>query len=140
VFGEKDHQQLAIVRRMARDLDLATAIIGHPTVREPDGLALSSRNRRLTPDQRADAPRIHAALQAAAALFHAGERRADPLLAAARKHLTASPLPHIEYLELVAAATLQPVATIAAPAVLATAVCYDQVRLIDHIALDPRSA
>ncbi len=135
VFGEKDYQQLAIVRRMTRDLDLATEIVGHPTVREPDGLALSSRNTRLSPPQRADAPRIHAALQAAAALFHAGERRAAPLLAAARDWLQASPLLRIDYLELVDAADLAPVATAEAPAVLAAAVFYGEVRLIDHIAL-----
>lgn len=137
VFGEKDVQQLAILRRMARDLDVSVEIIGHPTVREPDGLALSSRNVRLLPEHRADAPRIHRALEAARSLLRCGERSAAPFLAAARKHLEDSPFARIDYLELVDAETLQPVGHIKRPAVLATAVFYGEVRLIDHVTLLP---
>lgn len=128
VFGEKDFQQLAVIRRMVRDLDVPVEIIGHPTIREPDGLAMSSRNVRLGPEHRADAPRIRRALQAAAAL-------ASPaaMLAAARTEIEASPFARIDYLELVDAETLQPAASLDRPATLATAVFYGDVRLIDHI-------
>ena len=137
VFGEKDVQQLAILRRMVRDLDVPVEIIGHPTVREPDGLAMSSRNIRLTPEHRADAPRIRRALEGARSLLPLGERAAAPFIAAARKHLEDSPFLRIDYLELVDAETLQPVGHIKRPAVLATAVFYGDVRLIDHVTLLP---
>jgi pantoate--beta-alanine ligase len=137
VFGEKDVQQLAILRRMVRDLDVPVEIIGHPTVREPDGLAMSSRNVRLTPEHRADAPRIRRALEGARSLLPFGERAAAPFLAAARKHLEDSPFLRIDYLELVDAETLQPVGHIKRPAVLATALFYGGVRLIDHVTLLP---
>ncbi len=137
VFGEKDVQQLAILRRMVRDLDVPVEIIGYPTVREPDGLAMSSRNVRLTPEHRADAPRVHRALDAARSLLQFGERAAAPFLAAARKHLEESPFLRIDYLELVDAETLQPVGHIKRPAVLATAVFYGDIRLIDHVTLLP---
>jgi pantoate--beta-alanine ligase len=130
VFGEKDFQQLAVIRRMVRDLDVPVEIIGCPTVREPDGLAMSSRNVRLSPAQRADAPRIHRALREAATL-------ADPkrMLDAARAGIEASPHARIDYLELVDAETLQPVDSLDAPAVLAAAVSFGEVRLIDHLAV-----
>lgn len=137
VFGEKDVQQLAIIRRMVRDLDVPVEIIGYPTVREADGLAMSSRNVRLAPEHRADAPRIRRALEGARSLLQFGERAATPFLAAARKHLEESPLLRIDYLELVDAETLQPVGHIKKPAVLATAVFYGDVRLIDHVTLLP---
>ncbi|WP_035615722.1 pantoate--beta-alanine ligase [Haloferula sp. BvORR071] len=137
VFGEKDVQQLAILRRMVRDLDVPVEIIGYPTVREADGLAMSSRNVRLTPEHRADAPRIRRALEGARSLLQFGERAAAPFLAAARKHLEESPFAQIDYLELVDAETLQPVGQIRKPAVLATAVFYGEVRLIDHVTLLP---
>jgi pantoate--beta-alanine ligase len=137
VFGEKDVQQLAVLRRMVRDLDVPVEIIGHPTVREPDGLAMSSRNVRLTPEHRTDAPRIRRALEGARSLLQFGERSAAPFLAAARKHLEDSPFLRIDYLELVDAETLQLVGTIKRPAVLAAAVFYGEVRLIDHVTLLP---
>lgn len=137
VFGEKDFQQLAIIRRMVRDLDVPVEIIGYPTVREADGLAMSSRNVRLSPEHRSDAPRIRRALEGARSLLQFGERAAAPFLAAARKHLEESPFLRIDYLELVDAETLQPVGHIKKPAVLATAVFYGDVRLIDHVTLLP---
>lgn len=137
VFGEKDAQQLAILRRMVRDLDVPVEIIGYPTVREPDGLAMSSRNARLSPEHRTDAPRIRRALDGARSLLQFGERSAAPFLAAARKHLEDSPFLRIDYLELVDAETLQPVGQIKRPALLATAVFYGEVRLIDHVTLLP---
>jgi pantoate--beta-alanine ligase len=133
VFGEKDFQQLAIIRRMVRDLDVPVEIVAGPTVREPDGLAMSSRNVRLTSEQRADAPRIQKALKEAASL-----QTVDEILASARRLIEASPLTRIDYLSLVDAETLQPVTVLERPAVLATAVFYGEVRLIDHVAVRPR--
>lgn len=137
VFGEKDFQQLAIIRRMVRDLDVPVHIASHPTVREPDGLAMSSRNARLTPEHRADAPRIHRALTAAASLLSFGERSTRPILDAARRYLEDSPHLRIDYLETVDQETLQPVGSIRRPTTLATAVFYGDVRLIDHVDLLP---
>jgi pantoate--beta-alanine ligase len=134
VFGEKDFQQLAIIRRMVRDLDVPVEIIECPTLRESDGLAMSSRNARLTAKQRADAPRIHRALAAASKL-----RSAEKILTAARDEIIASPLVRIDYLALVDAATLQPASSLSRPTILATAVFYDEVRLIDHVAVAPGS-
>ena len=133
VFGEKDFQQLAVIRRMVRDLDVPVEILECPTVRESDGLAMSSRNVRLTAAQRADAPRIHRALTAAARLA-----QPDAILTAACKEIAASPLPRIDYLSLVDAETLQPVASLSRPAVLAAAVFYGDVRLIDHVPVPPQ--
>lgn len=130
VFGEKDFQQLAVIRRMVRDLDLRTQIIPHPTIRESDGLALSSRNTRLTAEHRADAPRIRQALIAAA-----GENDAASILRTAGEIIGQSPFARIDYLSLVDAETLTPTESLARPAVLACAVFYGEVRLIDHIAL-----
>ncbi len=132
VFGEKDFQQLAVIRRMVRDLDVPVEIMAAPTVREADGLAMSSRNTRLTPEQRADAPRIRQALSAAAELKNPAEA-----LAFARRAIEASPLARIDYLTLVDAVTLQPISEILRPAILATAVFYGDVRLIDHAAVTP---
>lgn len=128
VFGEKDFQQLAIIQRMVRDLDLNVQIIPHPTIREHDGLAMSSRNRRLNPEQRADASRIHNALLAAS-----GKSSAADILSTAHEIIEASPLTKIDYLALVDAETLQPTKNITQPTILACAVFYGEVRLIDHI-------
>lgn len=137
IFGEKDFQQLAVIRRMVRDLDVPVEIIGHPTIREHDGLAMSSRNVRLLPDHRADAPRIRRSLVAARELFQSGELSGAVLLTAARAGIEESPFARIDYLELVDAENLQPVERVERPAVLATAVFYGEVRLIDHITLRP---
>jgi pantoate--beta-alanine ligase len=134
VFGEKDFQQLAVIRRMVRDLDVPVEIISSPTIREPDGLAMSSRNTRLTPEQRADAPLIRRALLAAAGLTSPAE-----IIASATAAIEASPIARIDYLSLVDAETLQPATHLARPSVLATAVFYGDVRLIDHISI-PRQA
>jgi pantoate--beta-alanine ligase len=132
VFGEKDFQQLAIIRRMVRDLDVPVEILECPTVRESDGLAMSSRNARLTPEQRADAPRIHHALTTAS-----GVSGVDEILSSARAEIEASPLARIDYLSLVDAETLQAVTELKRPAILAAAVFYGDVRLIDHVAVKP---
>lgn len=127
IFGEKDFQQLAIIRRMVRDLDVPVEIVPCATVREPDGLAMSSRNIRLSPQQRQDAPRIQHALSAAAEFKSPAQ-----ILSSARLEIEKSPLARIDYLSLVDEETLEPVSKINAPAILATAVFYGDVRLIDH--------
>ena len=137
MFGDKDFQQLAVIRRMVRDLNVPVTLIGHPTVREADGLALSSRNVRLNAAQRADAPRLRQALVAARTAFHAGSRTPSELLETARAGIAASALARLDYLALVDAESLQTVARLERPALLATAVFYGEVRLIDHIRLDP---
>jgi pantoate--beta-alanine ligase len=137
VFGKKDFQQLAIIKRMVRDLNVPIDIIGHATIREADGLAMSSRNVRLSSEQRADAPIIRRSLNAARDLLSLGERQAEPILAAARHHLGKSQMLKIDYLSLVDTETLEPVATIRRPTILATACFYDSVRLIDHVELLP---
>ncbi len=130
VFGEKDFQQLAAIRRMVRDLDLQTEIIPHPTIRESDGLAMSSRNIRLTTAQRADAPRIHQALLAAA-----GESDAESMLRVAGKIIGGSEFAKIDYLSLVDAETLAPTENLSKPAILACAVFYGEVRLFDYVSI-----
>jgi len=137
VFGEKDFQQLAVIRRMVRDLDLPVEIIEHPTVREADGLAMSSRNVRLSAEQRADAPRLRKSLLAARAAFKEGRCQAVDLLETARMEIEQSAVTRIDYLSLVDAESLQEVSRIERPVVLATAVFYGEVRLIDHIRIDP---
>lgn len=137
VFGEKDFQQLAVIQRMVRDLNVPVSIIEHPTLREADGLAMSSRNVRLDPAQRADAPRLRQALVAARTAFNSGTRGVSEVIEIARQGLAASALTRIDYLALVDAETLQPVNRIEQPAVLATAVFYGEVRLIDHVRLAP---
>lgn len=139
IFGNKDFQQLALIRRMVRDLDVPIEIIGHPTVRESDGLALSSRNRKLAAEHRADAPRIRRALLAARDLAKNGEQSPAVYLDAARHHLLkqAPSAFKIDYLELVDAISLQPVAKVTAPVTLATACFYGPVRLIDNIGISP---
>ena len=132
VFGEKDFQQLAILRRMVLDLDMPIDVVGVATVREPDGLALSSRNMRLTPDDRAAAGVIGRALASAAELCREGERRADVVRAAARDVLAGEPRARVEYVEIVDAATLEPIAEVDRPAVIVTAAWFGEVRLIDN--------
>lgn len=127
IFGEKDFQQLAIIRRMVRDLDVPVEIVACPTVREADGLAMSSRNVRLAPEHREDAPRIRRALVAAAE-----NASCEEILNAARRDIEASPYARIDYLSLVDEETLEPVTQLNRPAILATAVFYGDVRLIDH--------
>jgi pantoate--beta-alanine ligase len=137
VFGEKDFQQLVIVRRMSDDLDMGVEIVPAPIVREPDGLALSSRNRLLTIDDRAAAACVPAALEAAAATVAAGERVAAEIEAAARAVVVAEPRARLEYVTAFDPDTLDPLETIDAPARIATAVWFGDVRLIDNRELLP---
>jgi pantoate--beta-alanine ligase len=132
VFGEKDYQQLAIIRRMVRDLDLGIEVVGVPIVREPDGLALSSRNAYLWPDQRNAALSLSKGLAAAQAAFDAGERDAARLVAAARAQIDAEPGVRIDYLELRDADELSPLETVSGRAVIAVAAFVGTTRLIDN--------
>ena len=135
VFGEKDFQQLAIIRRMVRDLNFPVEIIGAPTVREADGLACSSRNRYLSAAERQQAPVLQQALQEARRLIAEGERSPQAVLAAARRVIEAAPLVRIDYLEIVDAGTLQPVTQAGADSVIVVAAFFGQTRLIDNLRL-----
>ncbi|NVB80296.1 MAG: pantoate--beta-alanine ligase [Kofleriaceae bacterium] len=136
VFGEKDYQQLAIIRRMVRDLDFDIEIVGVPIMREADGLAMSSRNAYLSPEQRTAALALSKGLAAAEAAFKAGERDAAALVAAARAPLEAEPLARIDYLELRDADELTPLATVTGRAVMAVAAFVGTTRLIDNRVLE----
>jgi pantoate--beta-alanine ligase len=132
VFGEKDFQQLAIIRRMVRDLDLGIEIVGGPIVREADGIAMSSRNAYLSADQRAAAKVLSTGLAAAEAMYRAGQRDAATLVAAARAPLEAEPLARIDYVELRDADELTEIATVDRRSVLAVAAFLGTTRLIDN--------
>jgi pantoate--beta-alanine ligase len=106
-FGEKDYQQLLVIRRMAADLSMPVTVVGCPTVREPDGLALSSRNAYLTEEERAAAPQLHAALQAGVAAIEAGERSPAAVRSRMESTLAAEPAFDLDYLAVVDAETLE---------------------------------
>ena len=131
-MAEKDFQQLAIIRRMVRDLNFPIEIIAGPTVRESDGLAMSSRNQYLTEAERAQAPIIRAALVQAA---NAREPSAAKVLAQVRRKIESAPLARIDYAEIVSADDLQPCLTIESRSLLAVAVFFGKTRLIDNVLL-----
>jgi pantoate--beta-alanine ligase len=137
LFGEKDFQQLQVIRRVARDLDIPVAIEGVPTVRESDGLALSSRNVYLTPEQRALAPALYRTLQEMARRLEAGEAvaavSADGLAALRRAGFSA-----VDYLDVADAETLAPLASLDRPGRVLSAVWLGKTRLIDNISVIPR--
>jgi pantoate--beta-alanine ligase len=135
VFGEKDFQQLAIIRRMVRDLNFPIEIIGAPTVREADGLACSSRNQYLSAAEREQAPVLQRALQEARELVDGGERSADAIATAARNIIATEALARIDYLEIVSAATLQPITDVGPDSLIAVAAFFGQTRLIDNLRL-----
>jgi pantoate--beta-alanine ligase len=129
VFGEKDFQQLAVIRRMVRDLDVPVEIVACPTVREADGLAKSSRNVRLTVEQRADAPRIQRVLREARDL----EGGVEEMVAYVRREIESGGLARVDYVRVIDADTLEEVARVEGRVLLAVAVFYGGVRLIDHV-------
>lgn len=138
VFGEKDAQQLAVVRTLVRDLHLPVEIVAGATVREEDGLALSSRNAYLSTEERRAATVLHRALLAARDALDAGERDADAIRRRMREVLDAEPRADTEYAEVVDTASFQPVAgRITGPVVLPLAVRIGTTRLIDNLHLDP---
>ena len=132
LFGEKDFQQLVIVRRMVRDLNFKTNIIAVPTLREEDGLACSSRNQYLSLEERKQATVLHKALRAAA---NAGNKSAREIVDLVSKVIGEAPLARIDYVELVDTETLQQVETIRPNSLLALAVFFGKTRLIDNIRL-----
>jgi pantoate--beta-alanine ligase len=131
-LGQKDAQQLLVIRRMARDLALSTEVVACPTVREPDGLALSSRNVHLSPEERAAAPVLHRALLEGRALWERGERSADALRTRVRAALADEPLADVEYVSCADAVTLEELERIDRPALLSLAVRFGTTRLIDN--------
>ena len=135
-FGEKDYQQLLIVRQMVRDLDIPVAVVGVATLRESDGLALSSRNVLLTAEQRTQAPELCRVLRALAERLGGGTA-AGPLLAWGRAELVSAGFDPIDYLELRSAATLEALARADRPARVFAAAWLGRVRLIDNLPVDP---
>lgn len=136
LFGEKDWQQLAVIRRLARDLDIPVEIVGVPTVREADGLAMSSRNAYLSPEERAIAPAIHRALVAVAEGLKAG-RPAEELCHRAAADLIAAGFKSVDYVEVRDADSLAPLATLTRPARILAAARLGGARLIDNIGVAP---
>jgi pantoate--beta-alanine ligase len=131
-FGQKDAQQVMVIRRMALDLALPTEVVPCPTVREPDGLALSSRNVHLSPRERAAAPILRRALLAARDAWDGGEREADVLRALMAETLAIEPLAQVEYVSVADALTLDELRRIEGPALFSLAVVLGTTRLIDN--------
>lgn len=132
VFGEKDYQQLTIVRRMVTDLDMGIEIVGLPTVREADGVAMSSRNRRLTPEQRTAAVCVPRSLDAVQRALAGGVTDVAELVSIGRAVVDAEPLARFEHLEIIDTDRLTPLETVAVTAQAVTAVWFGDVRLIDN--------
>jgi len=131
-FGEKDWQQLAVIRRLAADLSFPVEVVGCPIVREPDGLAMSSRNSYLTPEERAAAPVMHWALVAGAAAIAAGERDPAKVRALMADLINAEPLAELDYAEVVDAASLRRIDQLAGEVRLLAATRLGRARLIDN--------
>lgn len=136
IFGEKDYQQLAVIRRFTQDLDIPVQVLGAPVIRESDGLALSSRNRYLAPAERAIAPKLHAILQEAAQSIKSGNAVKTALEKASQAILQAG-FAKLDYIELRDAATLAPLEKLTAPARLLVAAYLGTTRLIDNIEVAP---
>jgi len=135
-FGQKDAQQVAVIKKMVRDLHLPVQIAVCPIVREADGLAMSSRNVLLHPEERKQALVLSQSLAAAKALYHAGERSVKILTEAIVNHINSMPLTHIDYVEILDFETLADIETITSPALAAVAVRFEKTRLLDNIILD----
>ena len=135
-FGQKDYQQTLVIRRLVADLDLGLELVVLPTVREADGLALSSRNALLTPEARRQAVTISRALMAAQAAVQGGERDAEQLRAAIEAQIRTAPMAEIDYVAVCDPDTLEPLTRIAQRAVALVAARFGPIRLIDNILLD----
>ncbi len=136
LFGQKDAQQAVVIKRMAADLHMPLKIQVCPTVREDDGLAVSSRNKYLTPEERKDAPLLYESLQKAKQLIQAGTTDAEKIITEMKKILSRSEVLQPEYVEIVNAETLQPKSEIIGPALIALAARLGSARLIDNILID----
>jgi len=139
-FGEKDAQQLAVVRRLVSDFNVATTIVGVPTVRESDGLALSSRNQRLDPDERQLAPALYHALQRVKSAIAAGVSNVSELKQLAVTQIPPDPRLRLEYFEIVDPMDFQPVDAVTGPVVAAGALWVGTTRLIDNMRCVPRES
>jgi pantoate--beta-alanine ligase len=135
VFGEKDFQQLVVVKRLSKDLNLGVEIIPHPIVREADGLAMSSRNKYLSEEERSSALSLSRALLAACNMVAEGERRVDVLVARAKEMIEAEPHTRIQYVQVVDEETVTDIDEVTPKAVMAMAVFVGQARLIDNMRL-----
>jgi pantoate--beta-alanine ligase len=137
IFGEKDFQQLVTIRRMVRDLHSDVTVVGHPIVREADGLAMSSRNIYLNEGQRQSALRLNQSLKQAQAMVDAGERTAATIIEAVCGHINGAEESQVDYVELCDPETLEDVTVIEGPTLLALAVRVGKARLIDNSVLQP---
>ncbi len=135
-FGEKDYQQLVVIRRMVSDLNMPIEIVACPTIREPDGLAMSSRNAYLSPDERRQAASLSRALFAAVERAAGGEREVSSLVNGIRATILEAGPPRIEYVDVVDADTLEVLTTVDRPARICLAVRIGSCRLIDNVAVD----
>jgi pantoate--beta-alanine ligase len=135
VFGQKDFQQLTIIRRMVIDLDMDVVIVAVPTVRESDGLAISSRNSRLSVEDRYAAVCVVQALHLAVGAVEVGERDAERLVALASERIAAEPRAKLDYVEIVDPVTLDPLTVLDGPATIVAAAWFGDVRLIDNLSL-----
>ena len=138
IFGEKDYQQLTVIRQMVRDLNFDINVIGGPTVRESDGLAMSSRNNYLTAKQRPSALALYKSLLKATELVESGVEDAEEIIQAATRLITAYPETGIEYISICDPGNLEDIKTIDRPVLMALAVKVGKTRLIDNMILKPR--
>ena len=136
VFGQKDAQQAAVIRRMTRDLNLDVEISVASTVREPDGLAMSSRNAYLSPEERKDARTLFQALELARKMIEGGERSVDRIVASMRPLISSRPHAQIEYVEVVDAEQLGPMEILRGKVLIALAVRIGRARLIDNLMIE----
>ncbi|MGB9905710.1 MAG: pantoate--beta-alanine ligase [Desulfotomaculales bacterium] len=136
-FGQKDAQQVLVVRRMVRDLNMPLTVVAVPTVREPDGLAMSSRNVYLSPREREAARVLYRSLKKAEEAVARGERDAEKILRQVREELAGEPLAAVDYAEIRSLPDLKETPVLAGPALLALAVRIGKTRLIDNTVLDP---
>jgi pantoate--beta-alanine ligase len=137
VFGEKDFQQLVVVKRLSQDLNLGVEIVGHPTIREPDGLAMSSRNLYLSPEERRSALSLSRSLWTAREMVAEGEYRVGALVARVKSAIESEPYTRIQYLQVVDERTLVDLTEVTPYAVMALAVFVGRARLIDNMRLWP---
>ncbi|MEG1880522.1 MAG: pantoate--beta-alanine ligase, partial [Oscillospiraceae bacterium] len=138
-FGQKDAQQLAVIMRMVADLNINIEIIPCPIIRESDGLAMSSRNTYLSPNQRENALVLHKSLDLATTLYNSNERNIEILKNAIKKTIKSSPIAEIEYIEAVTFPELKPCNIINQKTLIALAVKFGETRLIDNLIIDPQA-
>jgi pantoate--beta-alanine ligase len=131
-FGEKDYQQLQVIRRLVADLNIPVEVVGCPIVREPDGLAMSSRNTYLSPEERSSALSLYRGLKLAEELFRQGERNASAIKSAVREFILSHPRTKVDYVEIVDPESLKPVERVKEGDVIALAVFVGNTRLIDN--------